>query len=198
MSEAAPAPEAVDTIVSGTIVTMDGARRVIADGAVAIRDGAIVAVGPAAEIDAAYARRDAPRRGGCDRPPRLPRLPHPFDAGAAPRAHRRRTADDLPALPSRRHGAVAGGGPCRGEALRRPARPLRRHHGLRLPDQRLRRARGRGARGDARRRRPLPFPSQPQRPGHAPRRALFPDRRPLLAPRSATARRSGTLPAPPT
>ena len=63
MSEA-NAPEAVDQIVSGTILTMDGARRVIADGAVAIRDGTIVAVGPAVEIDAAYT---APvRRGGPD------------------------------------------------------------------------------------------------------------------------------------
>ena len=63
MSEGS-APEAVDQIVSGTILTMDGARRVIADGAVAIRGGTSVAVGPAAEI---AGRFTAPlRRGGSD------------------------------------------------------------------------------------------------------------------------------------
>jgi len=63
MSDSA-APEAVDQIVSGTIVTMDGARRVIADGAVAIRGGAIVAVGPAVDIAASYTA--STRRGGAD------------------------------------------------------------------------------------------------------------------------------------
>ncbi len=63
MSEGS-APEAVDQIVSGTILTMDGARRVIADGAVAIRGGTIVAVGPAAEITGRFT---APLlRGGSD------------------------------------------------------------------------------------------------------------------------------------
>ena len=38
----------------GTVITMDAARRVIADGAVAIADGRIAAVGPAAEVAAAH------------------------------------------------------------------------------------------------------------------------------------------------
>ena len=37
-------------LLGGTIVTMDSARRVIEDGAIAIKDGKIVAVGPRAEI----------------------------------------------------------------------------------------------------------------------------------------------------
>jgi 5-methylthioadenosine/S-adenosylhomocysteine deaminase len=41
-----------------TIVTMDASRRVIADGAMAIREGRILAVGPRAEIEAAW---EAPR-----------------------------------------------------------------------------------------------------------------------------------------
>jgi 5-methylthioadenosine/S-adenosylhomocysteine deaminase len=58
------APEAADTIVSGTVVTMGGARRVITDGAVAIRGGSIVAVGPAAAIGAAFTA--AEQHGGPD------------------------------------------------------------------------------------------------------------------------------------
>ncbi len=47
---------AVDIIVSGgTVVTMDGARRVIEDGSVAVKGGRIVAVGPRAEVEAKYA-----------------------------------------------------------------------------------------------------------------------------------------------
>jgi 5-methylthioadenosine/S-adenosylhomocysteine deaminase len=46
---------AVDIIVSGgTIVTMDGARRVIEDGAVAVKGGRVVAVGPRAEVEAKH------------------------------------------------------------------------------------------------------------------------------------------------
>jgi cytosine/adenosine deaminase-related metal-dependent hydrolase len=40
----------------GTVITMDAARRVIADGAVAIQGGRIAAVGPAAEVAAAHPR----------------------------------------------------------------------------------------------------------------------------------------------
>jgi 5-methylthioadenosine/S-adenosylhomocysteine deaminase len=51
----APARERVDLIVSGgTVVTMDAARRVIEDGALAVRGEAIVAVGTRAEISAKY------------------------------------------------------------------------------------------------------------------------------------------------
>jgi cytosine/adenosine deaminase-related metal-dependent hydrolase len=44
-----------DLLVSGgTVLTMDGARRVIEDGAVAVSGGRIVAVGPRAEVAAVY------------------------------------------------------------------------------------------------------------------------------------------------
>ena len=47
--------EPVDLIVSGRqVVTMDGTRRLIAGGAVAVKGERIVAVGPKAEIDKAY------------------------------------------------------------------------------------------------------------------------------------------------
>ncbi len=44
-------------IVGGTVVTMDGARRVIEDGALAIRGGRIVAVGTRGEIQNKYSTR---------------------------------------------------------------------------------------------------------------------------------------------
>ena len=48
----ASAKDKVDVLVTGgTVVTMDGQRRVIEDGAVAIRGDSIVAVGPRAEIE---------------------------------------------------------------------------------------------------------------------------------------------------
>src|SRR5688572_17396207 len=49
----------VDLIIKGgTIVTMDGSRRVIDNGGVAVKGGRIVAVGRAAEIDRNYAARE--------------------------------------------------------------------------------------------------------------------------------------------
>jgi cytosine/adenosine deaminase-related metal-dependent hydrolase len=47
-------PELIDTLVEGTVVTMDPARRVIRDGAVALKDGRIVAVGKAADLRGGY------------------------------------------------------------------------------------------------------------------------------------------------
>jgi 5-methylthioadenosine/S-adenosylhomocysteine deaminase len=52
LPRAASAKDKVDVLVTGgTVVTMDGQRRVIEDGAVAIRGDSIVAVGPRAEIE---------------------------------------------------------------------------------------------------------------------------------------------------
>jgi 5-methylthioadenosine/S-adenosylhomocysteine deaminase len=49
----------VDLIVSGgTVVTMDGARRVIEHGAIAIKAGRIEAIGRATDIDQKYAARE--------------------------------------------------------------------------------------------------------------------------------------------
>jgi 5-methylthioadenosine/S-adenosylhomocysteine deaminase len=45
-------------ITGGTVVTMDAAGTVIADGAVAINDGGIVALGTAADLDARYGARE--------------------------------------------------------------------------------------------------------------------------------------------
>jgi 5-methylthioadenosine/S-adenosylhomocysteine deaminase len=54
-AQAAVSRAPVDWLISGpTVVTMDAARHVYHDGAVAIRGDRIVAVGPAAEIDAKY------------------------------------------------------------------------------------------------------------------------------------------------
>ena len=62
---AAAAPRAVSLVVrNGTVVTMDGSRRVIADGAVAVDGGQIVAVGNGAEIAAGYAARESVDAGG--------------------------------------------------------------------------------------------------------------------------------------
>jgi 5-methylthioadenosine/S-adenosylhomocysteine deaminase len=48
--------EKVDLLVSGgTIVTMDGERRILEDGAIAVKGDAILALGPRAEIESKYA-----------------------------------------------------------------------------------------------------------------------------------------------
>jgi 5-methylthioadenosine/S-adenosylhomocysteine deaminase len=52
-------PRRVDLVISGgTVVTMDGARRVIEDGAVAVAAGRIVAVGKRSEIAGRFAARE--------------------------------------------------------------------------------------------------------------------------------------------
>src|SRR6202158_904994 len=52
----APKKEKVDLLVSGgTIVTMDAQRRILEDGAVAVKGDAILALGPRAEIERKYA-----------------------------------------------------------------------------------------------------------------------------------------------
>src|ERR1700687_1081697 len=51
-----PKKEKVDLLVSGgTIVTMDAQRRILEDGAVAVKGDAILALGPRAEIERKYA-----------------------------------------------------------------------------------------------------------------------------------------------
>jgi 5-methylthioadenosine/S-adenosylhomocysteine deaminase len=55
-TEQVPSGDPVDLIVSGAaVVTMDADNTIIQNGAVAVRDGVIVAVGESAEITAAYA-----------------------------------------------------------------------------------------------------------------------------------------------
>jgi 5-methylthioadenosine/S-adenosylhomocysteine deaminase len=58
--------ESVDLLVThGTVVTMDGQRRVLEDGAIAVRGDLIVAVGATGEITARYqAQRTMDARGG--------------------------------------------------------------------------------------------------------------------------------------
>lgn len=55
----------VDLIIhGGTIVTMDGSRRVIENGSVAVKGGRVVAVGPVAELDHAYTAREVINAAG--------------------------------------------------------------------------------------------------------------------------------------
>ena len=95
----------------GTVVTMNAARRVIADGAVAIESDTIVAVGPTAATRAQY-------RGGAIGSTRGPGDPagpdqhaHARADGALPRTRRRSRADGLAPtihLPGRGEDGVAG------------------------------------------------------------------------------------------
>jgi len=55
----------VDLIIrGGTVVTMDGERRVVENGGVAVESGRIVSVGNAADIDRAYAAREIVNAAG--------------------------------------------------------------------------------------------------------------------------------------
>jgi 5-methylthioadenosine/S-adenosylhomocysteine deaminase len=63
--------EAADLLIEGTIITMDPARRLIRDGAVAVNGDRIVAVGPAADVRERY---EAQRTLGGDRRIVLPGL----------------------------------------------------------------------------------------------------------------------------
>src|SRR3989441_1801672 len=55
----------VDIIIKGgTVVTMDGSHRVIEQGAVAVKNGRIVEVGQAAEVDRSYAAREIVNAAG--------------------------------------------------------------------------------------------------------------------------------------
>ncbi len=137
-------------------------------------------------VDREPARRDAPPRGACRRPP--PRA-GPVGHGPDPfAAHRRRSRGVRPARGPARPGEFQGRGPHRGEARRRGrrARPVLR----RAARERLRR-RPQGAAGDLlrgrprgrgpRRRRPLPghLPAGGVPDGELPRRG--PDVRRFLA-----------------
>jgi len=51
--------ETVDLIVRGRVMTMDGARRVIDDGAVAVRDGTIHSVGTRDDVERRYSAKEA-------------------------------------------------------------------------------------------------------------------------------------------
>src|SRR5205823_10914523 len=55
----------VDLIIrGGTVVTMDGERHVIENGAVAVKGGRIVSVGSAADIDRTYTAREIVNAAG--------------------------------------------------------------------------------------------------------------------------------------
>jgi len=59
------ARQRVDLIVAhGTVVTMDGQRRILKDGAVAVQGDAIAAIDSSAKIDAMYEHELVPRPGG--------------------------------------------------------------------------------------------------------------------------------------
>lgn len=54
-----PSPESVDILITGgTVITMDSTRRVLEDGAVAIRGDRIIAVGPSQELAARFTPRE--------------------------------------------------------------------------------------------------------------------------------------------
>ena len=58
------AKQGADTIVTGIVVTMDDSRSILVDGAVAVKEDSILAVGPRAEIESKYnARQTIDARG---------------------------------------------------------------------------------------------------------------------------------------
>jgi 5-methylthioadenosine/S-adenosylhomocysteine deaminase len=51
-----PAQEKVDLLITGgTVITMDAQRRVLEDGAIAVRGDSVIAIGPRAELETKYA-----------------------------------------------------------------------------------------------------------------------------------------------
>ncbi|PYU10905.1 MAG: hypothetical protein DMG29_16705, partial [Acidobacteria bacterium] len=64
-AKAPPAREKIDLLVAGgTVVTMDAERRVVEDGAVAVRSDTIVAVGPRIELEARFVAKRRISTGG--------------------------------------------------------------------------------------------------------------------------------------
>jgi 5-methylthioadenosine/S-adenosylhomocysteine deaminase len=56
LAQPTPAREKVDLLITGgTVITMDAQRRILDDGAIAVRADSIVAVGPRAELETKYA-----------------------------------------------------------------------------------------------------------------------------------------------
>jgi cytosine/adenosine deaminase-related metal-dependent hydrolase len=85
----------VDLIVAhGVVVTVDAERRVLTDGALAIRDGELVAVGPAEEILAAYEGRETIDASDCLVMPGLIDAHSHLNQG-----QRGMVPDDVPSMP---------------------------------------------------------------------------------------------------
>src|SRR2546425_12955868 len=64
-AKAPPAREKIDLLVAGgTVVTMDAERRVVEDGAVAVRSDTIVAGGPRIELEARFVAKRRISTGG--------------------------------------------------------------------------------------------------------------------------------------
>ncbi len=92
----AEAPRPVDLLVrNGTVVTVDANHRVIANGAIAVSGGAIVAVGPASEVEPTVRAREILDAGGGIVIPGLINAHTHAPMVAVPRHRRRPQADGL-------------------------------------------------------------------------------------------------------